>query len=131
MNKFSTGRKALLVATSLNRKKNFKTFVHAKKRYEWIALLLFLLFIVSFVYCFLDVFIGYVREINPTLYRLCSLRKLYFHFLSHWMGYDRGDSFPFDFEPNGNPFGLNRKVSRHHDHIPFNVKENGNIVFSV
>ena len=22
-----------------------------------------------------------------------TLRKLYFHFLSHWMGYDRGDSF--------------------------------------
>ena len=21
------------------------------------------------------------------------------------MGYDRGDSFPFDFEPNGIPFG--------------------------
>ena len=21
------------------------------------------------------------------------------------MGYDHGDSFPFDFEPNGNPFG--------------------------
>ena len=25
------------------------------------------------------------------------------------MGYDRGDSFPFDFEPNGIPFGSNRK----------------------
>ena len=25
----------------------------------------------------------------------------------------------------------NRKENRHHDHIPFNVKENGNIVFSV
>ena len=30
-----------------------------------------------------------------------ALRKLYFHFLSNWMGYDRGDSFSFDFEPNG------------------------------
>ena len=29
------------------------------------------------------------------------------------MGYDRGDSFPFDFEPNGVPFGLksNGKLS--------------------
>ena len=29
------------------------------------------------------------------------------------MGYDRGDSFPFDFEPNGIPFGskLNGKLS--------------------
>ena len=26
-----------------------------------------------------------------------ALRKLCFHFLSQWMGYDRGDSFSFDF----------------------------------
>ena len=33
-----------------------------------------------------------------------------FNFISHWMGYDRGDSFPFDFEPNGDPFrSENRK----------------------
>ena len=38
-----------------------------------------------------------------------TLRKLYFHFLSHWMGCDRGDSFPFDFEPNGNLFGSKSK----------------------
>ena len=25
------------------------------------------------------------------------------------MGYDRGDSFPFDFEPNRNPFGSKSK----------------------
>ena len=25
------------------------------------------------------------------------------------MGYDRGDSFPFDFEPNGVPFGSKSK----------------------
>ena len=25
------------------------------------------------------------------------------------MGYDRGDSFPFDFEPNGSPFGSKSK----------------------
>ena len=25
------------------------------------------------------------------------------------MGYDRGDSFPFDFEPNGIPFGTKMK----------------------
>ena len=39
-----------------------------------------------------------------------TLRKLVFHFLSNWMGYDRGDSFPFNFEPNGNPFGSKSKV---------------------
>ena len=25
------------------------------------------------------------------------------------MGYDRGDSLPFNFEPNGTPFGLKSK----------------------
>ena len=30
-------------------------------------------------------------------------------FLSHWMVYDRGDGFPFDFEPNGIPFGSKSK----------------------
>ena len=34
-----------------------------------------------------------------------ALRKLDFHFLSHWVGCDRGDSFPFNSEPNGIPFG--------------------------
>ena len=38
-------------------------------------------------------------------YKGGALGKLCFHFLSHWMGYGRGDSFPFDFEPNGIPFG--------------------------
>ena len=57
------------------------------------------------------------------------------------MGYDRGDSFPFDFEPNGIPFGSkstllssliqNRKENCHHDHIPFNLKGNEILVFSV
>ena len=37
--------------------------------------------------------------------RASVLRKLVFHFLSNGMGYDRGDRFPFDFEPNGLPFG--------------------------
>ena len=38
-----------------------------------------------------------------------TLRKLYFHFLSNQMGYGCGDSFPFDFEPNGIPFGSESK----------------------
>ena len=38
-----------------------------------------------------------------------TLRKLVFHFLSNLLGYDHGDSFPFDFEPNGNPFGSKSK----------------------
>ena len=41
------------------------------------------------------------------------------------MGYDRGGSFPFDFEPDGILFGSkNRKKNCHHDHIPFNSKGN-------
>ena len=38
-----------------------------------------------------------------------TLRKLLFHFLSNWMGYDRGDNFPPYFEPNGIPFGSKSK----------------------
>ena len=37
----------------------------------------------------------------------------------------RGDSFPFDFESNGIPFGPeNRKENSPHDRIPFNLKGN-------
>ena len=57
-----------------------------------------------------------------------TLRKLYFPFLPHWMGYDRGDSFPFNFEPKGIPFG---SKSKENGSYPFNVKGNANIVFSV
>ena len=47
------------------------------------------------------------------------------------MGYDRGDSFPFDFESNGISFGSKSKENYHHDHIPFNLKGIGYIVLSV
>ena len=47
------------------------------------------------------------------------------------MRYDQGDSFPFDFEPNGISLSSKSKENCQHDHIPFNVKGNGNIVFSV
>ena len=50
-----------------------------------------------------------VQRSLPIGRHAAALRKLYFHFLSHWMGYDRGDSFPFNFEPNGNPFGSKSK----------------------
>ena len=40
------------------------------------------------------------------------------------MGYDRSDSFHFDFESNENPFDSeNQKENCHHDQIPFNLKE--------
>ena len=44
------------------------------------------------------------------------------------MGYDRGDSFPFDFEVH---LVQNRKENCYHDHIPFDLKGNGMLVFSV
>ena len=60
------------------------------------------------------------------------LRKLDIYFLSNWMGYDRGDSVPLNFEPNGNPFGSeNRKKNSHYDHIKFNLKVNKSLDFSV
>ena len=47
---------------------------------------------------------------NECLHRVpATLRKLCFHLLSQWKGYDRGDSFPFNFEPNGIPFGSESK----------------------
>ena len=65
-------------------------------------------------------------------HQLLLTRKLYFIFLSHSMGYDRGDSFPFDFL-NQMEFYLvqNRKENCLHDHIPLHLKGNGNIVFPV
>ena len=60
-----------------------------------------------------------------------TLRKLYFQLLSNWMGYNRGDSFPFDFDPNGFPFGSKSNRNSIQIHIPFNLKGNRNIVFSV
>ena len=44
------------------------------------------------------------------------------------MGYERGDSFPFDFL-NQVEFYLvqNQKENCRHNHIPFNVEGNGNV----
>ena len=49
------------------------------------------------------------------------------------MGYDRGDSFPFDFKSNGIPFGSKSKgkLSSRSYHIQFERKWKINIVFSV
>ena len=60
------------------------------------------------------------------------LRKICFHFLSNWMGYDRGDSFFFRVL-NQMEFHLvqNWKENCHNYHIPFNLKGNGNIFISV
>ena len=72
-----------------------------------------------------------------------TLRKLYFQFISNLMGYNRGDIFTFDFEPNGILFLLsilnqmefhlvqNWRENCHHDYIPINLKGIGNIVFLV
>ena len=59
-----------------------------------------------------------------------TLRKLVFHFLSNWIGYDRGDSFPFDFEPNGILFGYKSKgkLSPRSNPIQFDKNWNTNFV---
>ena len=59
------------------------------------------------------------------------LREPNFRFFSNRMGYDHGDTSPFDFL-NQIEFHLihNRKKICHHEHIPFNLKGNGNIVLS-
>ena len=36
---------------------------------------------------------------------LFALRQIYFQFLSNCKEYDRSDSFPFNYEPNGISFG--------------------------
>ena len=71
------------------------------------------------------------RSRGKKVLRVGTVRKLVFHFLSNGMGYGDGDSFPFDFEPNGFPFGSNLKEICHHDHIPFNLKGNRMLVFSL
>ena len=72
------------------------------------------------IFLFFDVWPSSIGGVNAChlSHRLClfsscnhyfKLRKLIFHFLPYWMGYDRDDSFPFDSEPNGNPFGSKLK----------------------
>ena len=41
------------------------------------------------------------------------------------MGYDRGDSFPLDFEPNGIPFGSKSKGKLLPRSYPFDFEPNG------
>ena len=47
------------------------------------------------------------------------------------MGYNRGVSFPFDFEPNGIPFDSKSDGKLSPRSYPIQFKGNGNIVFSV
>ena len=64
----------------------------------------------------------------------CTLRKLVFDFLSNWMGYDRGDSLHFDFLNQMEYsiwFRKSKGILSPHDHIPFNLEGNGNIVLWV
>ena len=45
----------------------------------------------------------YVICIHIYCMHVPAWKKLYFQFLSHWMVYDHGDNFPFDFKPNEIP----------------------------
>ena len=76
-----------------------------------------------------------------------TLRKLCFCFLSNWVGYDPGDSFPFYLGLNRKQFGSIWKEMENGNlvfwfnsiwfnlkgngkFIPFNLKGNGNTFFS-
>ena len=52
---------------------------------------------------------GRRQSLGQIVRLIAALRKLVFHFLSNRMEYDRGDSFPLDFEPNEILFGLKLK----------------------
>ena len=47
------------------------------------------------------------------------------------MGYDRGDSPPSDFEPNGNPFGSKLKVKLSPQSYPIQYERKWNISFII
>ena len=47
------------------------------------------------------------------------------------MGYDRDDSFPFDFEPNGIPFGSKSKGKLSQRSYPIQFESKWNISISV
>ena len=79
--------------------KNYSFIYFFSDLYSW--------FLLIFIYRGERGFRPYI-SMPPFWFRRASwfaLRKLYFQFLSSWMGYDHGDSFPFDFKLNGNPFG--------------------------
>ena len=78
--------------------------------------------------------IKWIHTLNTLLniiHYICSFifintRKIYFHFLWNWMEYDRGDSFPFNFEFNKIPFGSksNGKLSPWSYSIQLKIKWN-------
>ena len=45
----------------------------------------------------------------PSLQYTIFIQKIYLHFLSNWMEFDRGDSFPFNFKAIGISFGSKSK----------------------
>ena len=66
-----------------------------------------------------------VHELGLALWKLCI------HFFSNWMGYDRDDSFPFDFEPNAIPFGSKSKGKLFQRSYPIQFERKWNPSFSV
>ena len=71
----------------------------------------------------------YALPCGALMWLVTKIRKLVFHFHSNWIGYDRSDRFPFDFEPN--QISIGSKKNYYHDHIPFTVTGNENIVLWV
>ena len=60
-----------------------------------------------------------------------TLKNLDFIFHSNSKEYDRSDSFPFDYEPNGIPFGSRSKGKLSVQSFPFQFERKKNLIFSV
>ena len=74
-------------------------------------------------------------EVPPSLHRdkwlngVALRRKLVFHITSNWIGYDRGDSFLFDFELNRIQFGLKSKENMSPRSYPIQFERKWNTSF--
>ena len=85
----------------------------------------------------IGIYNGYVCHITVKMSRLWlsyTEKTIFFSIisLSHGMGYDCGDSFIFDFEPNGIPFGSKSKGKLSPRSYPIQFEKKWKyIVFSV
>ena len=98
----------------------FKLFIWVRQLDLWIMKLVYIFYALSSINLH-----NYIHTLES------SLRKLYFYFLSNWMGYEFESNFGSILNRMEIHLDQNRKGNCHHDYIPFNLKAIGNIVFSV
>ena len=73
--------------------------------------------------------VGHQDVLRQELCGFFTLMKLYFQFLSYWMGYDHGDSFPFDFEWNRILFGSKSEIKLSQRSYPIRFERKLNTSF--